>query len=199
MFNIFPTIFEVLLVSGILVSLYHCLSLGHYSCYVCVLLTLYNVRDLWLKIQHRQRERQKSRRRCLSFLTGTLRSNDADGDENVKKTIGFIGKTTTLHVRHAFLYISLPVFAQIRRESACFHVIWSTWTSNNEILPLSLNLDMVPRNSTPGGFAYIWQSRWVGKDWKNANSLFKWRFRCRGVTSLDLKVPNIDQSRTSSI
>ena len=23
-------------------------------------------------------------------------------------------------------------------------------------------LDMVPRNSTPGGFAYIWQSKWVG-------------------------------------
>ena len=26
---------------------------------------------------------------------------------------------------------------------------------------LFLNLDMVPRNSTPGGFAYIWQSKWV--------------------------------------
>ena len=196
MFNIFPTIFEVLLVSGILVSLYNCLSLGHYSCYVCVLRTLYNIRDL--KIQHRQRELQKSRRRCLSFLTGTLRSNDADDDENVKKTIAFIRKTTTRN-NHGFLYISLPVFARPRRENAWFHVLWSTWTSNNEILPLSLNLDMVPRNSTPGGFAYIWQSRWVGKDWKNANSLFKWRFRCRGVTSLDLKVPNIDQSRTSSI
>ena len=179
MFNIFPTIFEVLLVSGILVSLCHSLSLGHYSCYVRVLLTLYNIRDL--KIQHRQRERQKSRRRCLSFLTGTLRSNYADGDENVKKTIGFIRKTTTLHVHHAFLYISLPVFARLRPESAWFHVLWSTWTSNNEILLLSLNLDMVPRNSTPGGFAYIWQSKWVGKDWNNANSLFKGRFRCRGV------------------
>ena len=37
---------------------------------------------------------------------GALRSNDADGNENVKKTIGLIGKTTTLHVHHAFLYIS---------------------------------------------------------------------------------------------
>ena len=192
MFNIFPTIFEVLLVSGILVSLYHCLSRGHHSCYVCVLLTLYNVRDL--KIQ-----RQKSRRRCLSFLTGTLRSNDADGDENVKKNNRFYRKNNNFARASCFFYISLPVFAQIRRENVWFHVLWSTWTSNNEILLLSLNLDMVPRNSTPGGFAYIWQSRWVGKDWKNANSLFKWRFRCRGVTSLDLKVPNIDQSRTSSI
>ena len=30
-----------------------------------------------------------------------------------------------------------------------------------EILFLLLYLDMVPRNSTPGGFAYIWQSEWV--------------------------------------
>ena len=27
--------------------------------------------------------------------------------ENVKKTIGLMSKTTTLHVHHAFLYISL--------------------------------------------------------------------------------------------
>ena len=40
---------------------------------------------------------------------GTLRSNDGDGNENVKKTIGFISKTTTLDVHHAFLYISQPV------------------------------------------------------------------------------------------
>ena len=39
-------------------------------------------------------------------IIGTLRSNDADGNENVKKTIGLISKTTTSHVHHAFLYIS---------------------------------------------------------------------------------------------
>ena len=46
----------------------------------------------------------------FSHPLGTLRSNDADGDENVKKkTIGFIIKTTALHVHHIFfLYISLP-------------------------------------------------------------------------------------------
>ena len=54
----------------------------------------------------------------LNIIIETLRSNDADGIENVKKTIGFIRKTTTLHVHHAFLYISLPVFARLRRENA---------------------------------------------------------------------------------
>ena len=39
---------------------------------------------------------------------GTLRSADGDGNENVKKAIGLISKTTILHVLHAFLYISFP-------------------------------------------------------------------------------------------
>ena len=34
-------------------------------------------------------------------------------------------------------------------------------TSDEEIQFLFLYLDMVPRNSTPGGFANIWQRKWV--------------------------------------
>ena len=51
---------------------------------------------------------------------GTLRYNDEDGNEKRQKTIiiGFVSKTTTLHVHHSFLYISLPVFARLRRENA---------------------------------------------------------------------------------
>ena len=44
-----------------------------------------------------------------SFLIiGTLRSDDGDGNENGKKAIRLISKTTTSHVHHAFLYISQP-------------------------------------------------------------------------------------------
>ena len=43
----------------------------------------------------------------LIMIIGTLRNYDCDGNENVKKTIGLISKTTTLHVHHDFLYISL--------------------------------------------------------------------------------------------
>ena len=39
---------------------------------------------------------------------GSLSNDNADGNENGKKGIGLISKTTTLHVHHAFLYISLP-------------------------------------------------------------------------------------------
>ena len=42
------------------------------------------------------------------FSLGTLRSNDADDNKNVKKTIGLISTTTTSHVHHTVLYISFP-------------------------------------------------------------------------------------------
>ena len=46
--------------------------------------------------------------KCVQIL-GTLRSNDADDNENVKKKIiSLIIKTTTSHVHHTFLYISFP-------------------------------------------------------------------------------------------
>ena len=52
------------------------------------------------------------------MIIGTLRSNDSTATRKSKKTIGFISNTKTLHVHHAFLYISLPVFARLRRENA---------------------------------------------------------------------------------
>ena len=42
------------------------------------------------------------------LLLGSLSNDDGDGNENSKKAIGLISKTTTLHVHHAFMYISLP-------------------------------------------------------------------------------------------
>ena len=59
-------------------------------------------RSVLKKIEKDRKEAQEVRRRCQ----GLLRSNDADGNENVKKTKCLISKTTTLHVHHAFLYIS---------------------------------------------------------------------------------------------
>ena len=39
---------------------------------------------------------------------GSLRDDNGDSNENGKKAIGLFSKTTTLHVHHAFLCISLP-------------------------------------------------------------------------------------------
>ena len=35
-------------------------------------------------------------------------NDDGDGNENGKKAIDLFSKTTTLHMQHTFLYISLP-------------------------------------------------------------------------------------------
>ena len=41
------------------------------------------------------------------LIIGTLRNYDGDDNGNIKKVIDIMSKTTTLHVHHAFLYISL--------------------------------------------------------------------------------------------
>ena len=54
---------------------------------------------------------------------GTLRSNDADGNEKVEKeTTSLISKTATSHVHHTFS----PIFARLRRENALFRVLRRT-------------------------------------------------------------------------
>ena len=44
----------------------------------------------------------------LYNILGSFSNDDGDGNEDVKKAIGLLRKTTTLHVHHDFLYISLP-------------------------------------------------------------------------------------------
>ena len=46
-----------------------------------------------------------------AFIIATLRSNDADDNENVRKTIGLISKTTTSHVHHTFFCTFLARFS----------------------------------------------------------------------------------------
>ena len=67
-----------------------------------------------------------------------------------------ISKTTTLHVHHDFLYISLPFlqYYDVKMPNFVFYA-WGTQTRNDEILPRFLNLNMVSWNSNSRGFAYI--------------------------------------------
>ena len=39
---------------------------------------------------------------------GSFSNDDGDSNQDVEKAIGLLRKTTTLHVHHVFLYISLP-------------------------------------------------------------------------------------------
>ena len=50
----------------------------------------------------------------------SLSNDDGDGNEDDKKAIGLISKTTTLHVHHAFLYISLPLLYDYNVKPSTF-------------------------------------------------------------------------------
>ena len=39
---------------------------------------------------------------------GSFSNDDGDGKQDAKKAMGLLRRTTTLHVHHAFLHISLP-------------------------------------------------------------------------------------------
>ena len=84
---------------------------------------------------------------------GSSRSDDGDGDgnEDVKKAVGLITKTTILLVHHALLYISLPSLHDYDVKMPNFKL----YRGDDEISSLFLNLDMVLRNSLLGGFTYI--------------------------------------------
>ena len=81
-----------------------------------------------------------------------FRRHDSDENENLKKAIGWIGKTRKLHVHHAFFfsYISLPSLYDFER----FIGDVNKWRRN---VFLSPNLNVVVRNSAPKEFACIWQ------------------------------------------
>ena len=55
---------------------------------------------------------------------GSFSNDDGDGNENVKKAIGLLSKTTSLHVHHAFLYIFLPLphDCDVKMPSFTFYV-----------------------------------------------------------------------------
>ena len=85
-------------------------------------------------------------------------SNDLDGDssENVKKAIGLLRKTTTVHVHDAF-------FVHFFKYRPCTTTTWKCLIASfmedvnkrRRISFLSLNLSAVLKKSTPGKFAYI--------------------------------------------
>ena len=49
---------------------------------------------------------------------GSFRNVDGDGNEDIKKVIELISKTTTLDVHHAFFVHFFTVLARLRRENA---------------------------------------------------------------------------------
>ena len=93
---------------------------------------------------------------------GTQRSNDPDGNENFKKAIGFISKNNNFaHVSGLVVHFSARFCTTTMWKCLILHFM-EYGNKQQRNLCLFLNLNVVPRNLTPGGFACIWQSKWVG-------------------------------------
>ena len=91
-----------------------------------------------------------------NFLLGSF------SNESVKKAISLLRKTTTLHVYHAFF----GTFLRRHCTTTTWHYL--TWRfmedvkKRRRIFLLFLNFSAVPKKSTPGKFAYIWQFQQIG-------------------------------------
>ena len=85
-------------------------------------------------------------------LLRTLRSDDAMA---TRKNNNFASAS------HFFVHF-FAVFARLRHENRLILLFREDVNKQRHNFILFLNLDMVLWNSTPGGFAYIWQSKRVG-------------------------------------
>ena len=81
--------------------------------------------------------------------------SDGDGNENVKNAVGLLSKTTSLHMHHAFLYISLLLLHDYNLKMLSFTFYGGRKTSDDKLFFLFLNLSAVPKKSTPRKLAYI--------------------------------------------
>jgi len=88
---------------------------------------------------------------------GWMESARCFATTTTSNNIGFMSKTTALHVHHAFWCISLTSTARLRLETSQCDVLWRTWTYENKFSVLYLNMDKANKNLTPGKVAYIWQ------------------------------------------
>ena len=64
-------------------------------------------------------------------------------------------KMIVLHVRHAFLNISLPYSSKLQREMTKFKVLTTTWTNYSESFSLTLYFKSVRTNPVLGHVAHI--------------------------------------------
>jgi len=84
------------------------------------------------------------------------RNDDGDGNENGKKALSLLSKTTTLHVQHTFFV------------HFCLYCTTTTWKSPNFMSVFG------GRELKTKTFLFF-----CDKVWGSVTSLFKWRFRSR--------------------
>ena len=99
-------------------------------------------------------------KRDAKWLLGSC-SNDGDSNEDVKKAIGLLRKTTTFHVHHSFCtFLYRPRTTTTRK--CLIASFMEDVTGDDESLFLSLNLSAILKKSTPARFAYTSHFQQIG-------------------------------------
>ena len=136
---------------------------------------------------------------CLSSLL-SFSNDDGEGNENAKKAIGLLSKTTTLHVNHTFLYISLLSLHDYDVKYLISRFTGDVNKRRRIFLSLS-KLECGPQeiNSREIRLHLSFSADWNKRDnvWKTRMP-FKLTFSLPSPSSL-LKLPNSYLFRTSSI
>ena len=110
---------------------------------------------------------------------GTLRNYDGDGNGNVKKVIGLVSKTTTLHVLHAFCtFLCRPYITRTWNDRILSLLGNGNGKAINSTIsfrtrPQSLLFSFTPNSLLLSNWA-TWNNR--QKKWKDAKTIFQWRF-----------------------
>ena len=101
---------------------------------------------------------------CLSTLIGTLRSNDADGNENVKKKSCLIRKKNNFARASRFFVHFFSCFCTTTTWKCLLLRFMENVNKQrrNFISLCELRHGPWPWNPASWGFAYISQSKWVG-------------------------------------
>ena len=104
---------------------------------------------------------------------GSFSNDDSDDNEDVKKAIGLLRKTTTLHVHHAFLYISLPSLNDYDAKMSNYKFFEDVNKRRRISFSLS-KLECGPQeiNSREIRLHLPFSAKWNKRDklWKNGNS-----------------------------
>ena len=129
---------------------------------------------------------------------------------NVKKAIGLMSKTKSLHVHHAFLYISLPSLHNYDVKWPNFKFTWELERQANKFYHLCLNLGVFPSLHLQPKFpSQFFLSNWATwgiakkKKRRDAKSIFQERFhgrlRCRIVRSLNVRCFTVERSNVGTM
>ena len=110
-----------------------------------------------------------SRNQCCNFLHGKQRATESQVNKEFKKrqrlrqrqrqkaVILLVKRTKmmVLHVRHAFLNLSLPYSPKLLLEMTNFKVLTTTWTNYSKSFSLTLYFKSVRTNPVIGHVAHI--------------------------------------------